>query len=399
MGKDSAPPPPDYMGAALAQGQASIEAARIAGRLNNPNFRTPLGARQITFGEQLPAGQFNQGAYNEAMARYQRDLEAWRLDPSGRPRPDTDPNKPRMPTREMFMGGFDPDMVQVVETLTPEGQSLFDQQMRLSTAYGNIAEQGLGRIDRAIGTELDVSQLPQVQNINADVFNATSQFAPRQGLPDLQADELTRARVEQALFDRLNPQLQEQRRQREEQLLMQGQGFGGAAFRNAQEDLARQEAEARISAILRGGEELQRQFNIASQTRGQLFGEDLTSYQQNLAAQQARQQAEQIRYGLQEANRNRALQELLLRRQLPLQEINALRTGAQPTLPQFQQYQGQAVQAAPIFDATNAQFQAQLGASNARNAARGQTIGGLMSLGSGLLTGAGAAGGFGALFS
>lgn len=51
-----------------------------------------------------------------------------------------------------------------------------------------------------------------------------------------------------------------------------------------------------------------------------------------------------------------AIAEALLERQQPLQELNALRTGAQPQMPNFQAYGGAGpVQAAPNFAATQAQ--------------------------------------------
>ena len=68
MGKKSpAPPPaPDYAGAAQQQGVANLEAARLTARLSNPNVITPLGGQRVTYGRP----QFNQNAYNAAMADY-----------------------------------------------------------------------------------------------------------------------------------------------------------------------------------------------------------------------------------------------------------------------------------------------------------------------------------------
>jgi hypothetical protein len=69
MGKKSpAPPPaPDYAGAAQQQGVANLEAARLTARLSNPNIKTPLGGQRVSFGRP----QFNQAAYNAAMANWQ----------------------------------------------------------------------------------------------------------------------------------------------------------------------------------------------------------------------------------------------------------------------------------------------------------------------------------------
>jgi len=51
MGKSSPSPPPapDYAGAAAAQGAANVETARLQGRINNPNIIGPLGGQTVTF--------------------------------------------------------------------------------------------------------------------------------------------------------------------------------------------------------------------------------------------------------------------------------------------------------------------------------------------------------------
>lgn len=47
----SAPAPPDYAGAATAQGAANLETARLQGYMNNPNIFGPLGNQTVTFGD------------------------------------------------------------------------------------------------------------------------------------------------------------------------------------------------------------------------------------------------------------------------------------------------------------------------------------------------------------
>lgn len=113
MGKASAPPAPDYIGAANAQGAANIEAARASGKLSNPSFRNPLGSRDVTFG------------YNN-----------------------------------------DPDQVFVQDSLTPVGQQRFDQEQRINTGLGNIGEQGLGYVQSTLNSPFDTSVLP-ARSINA----------------------------------------------------------------------------------------------------------------------------------------------------------------------------------------------------------------------------------------
>lgn len=56
MGKKApAPPPaPDYAGAAVAQGAANVEAARLGSKLSNPNVYTPYGTQLISYDGDQP---------------------------------------------------------------------------------------------------------------------------------------------------------------------------------------------------------------------------------------------------------------------------------------------------------------------------------------------------------
>ena len=55
MGKKaSAPPMPDYAGAAKAQGAANVEAARASAMLSNPNIYGPLGTQTVTYQGDVP---------------------------------------------------------------------------------------------------------------------------------------------------------------------------------------------------------------------------------------------------------------------------------------------------------------------------------------------------------
>jgi len=56
MGKaaPSAPPAPDYAGAAVAQGAANIESARATAKLSNPNMYTPYGTQLVSYEGDVP---------------------------------------------------------------------------------------------------------------------------------------------------------------------------------------------------------------------------------------------------------------------------------------------------------------------------------------------------------
>lgn len=348
--KPDPPPPPDYAAAATAQGQANIDAAIAAGRINNPDIYTPLGSQTVSWSDPYagyaaptlspsaptapaPTAPTATNPYQP----HESDYWNWQA-PTAQA-----PTSGAAPATGATASGVNPYALSrptITQSLTPEGQALFDTQMGLSKQYGDLATQAFGRVGDAFGQGFDTSSLPEISD-----------------------GTMARDQVTQAMLEQLQPFMDRQRDQTQNNLLIQGHNRGGNAWDATQMDLGRQENDARLAAILAGGQEQSRL------------------------------------YGMESANRARALQEQSFLRNLPLSEINALRTGSQPGMPQFQQYQGQGVAAAPIFDATQAGYNAQLGAYNADAAQSAGTMGGLFDLGGAALQGAGAAGGFGSLFA
>jgi hypothetical protein len=272
--KPSAPAAPDYVGAAQAQGIANVEAARASSKLSNPNITNPYGSRTVTYG----------------------------------------------------ING-DADQAQVNETLSPEGQKLFDQNNRVSQGLGNLAEGGIGRVGSMLGTQFDMSQVPGQAK------------AGQQGWDN----------AYNAIIQRHQPQADRQKSMLDTQLANQGIMQGSEAYKNAQDDFARSQNDFQLGA------------------------------QQQATGQQ------QAQYGMDQSARQDAISQQAYLRQLPLNEINALRSGAQVNVPQFQQFSGQQIQAAPIFAGTQAQGQADLARYNAESAQSGNFMSGLMGLGGAVL--------------
>lgn len=102
---------------------------------------------------------------------------------------------------------------------------------------------------------------------------------------------------------------------------------------------------------------------LANSLRGQTFNEQLGAGQ---FANQARQQA---------------LTEQAYLRQLPLNEINALRSGSQVQMPQFANWGGQNMIPPPLMNAAQAQYQGGLDSYNAQVGAQNSTMSGLFGLG------------------
>lgn len=105
-------------------------------------------------------------------------------------------------------------------------------------------------------------------------------------------------------------------------------------------------------------------FGLGSQAEAQRFGEQTSA---NQFGNQARQQG---------------IQEQSYLRNLPLNELNALRTGSQVNAPQFAQYNNAGTVApAPIFGAAQAQYGAANNAYGQQTGIYNNTLGGLFNLG------------------
>lgn len=225
----------------------------------------------------------------------------------------------------------------------------------------------------------------------------------------------------------MDPQFQQQEEALRTRLVNQGLPADSAAFNDEMRrfNATKQQAyaDARDRAMLASGQEQSRQFGLGAQQfaqgmsrgdqafgqganlfgmglagQGQQFGQEAQRFGMGLTGQgqQFGQEAERFRlglgaqgqqygqqaqtYGMSAAERQRALQEQAYMRQLPLNELNALRTGAQVNMPQFQPYSTANVQPAPIMQGAQAQGQSDINRYNAEQAQGGAFTSGLFSL-------------------
>ncbi len=153
-----------------------------------------------------------------------------------------------------------------------------------------------------------------------------------------------------------------------------------------------------MQAILAGAGEQQRLFGQGLAARQQGIGEvnqqgafantaQAQANSQNMAQAGFGNQAKQSEFGMGLANANltnqgrqQSIQEASFLRNLPLNEINALRSGSQVQMPQFPQYQGSNITPPPVSQNAYQSYQGQLGAYNADQAQQGQMTSGLMSI-------------------
>lgn len=106
----SPPPSPDYAASARAQGAANVDAARVQGKINNPNVVNPYGTQTTT---------------------------------------------------------WDGDQPTLTQTFSPEQQALYNQSTATQQQLGKVAGQGATALEGVIGKSVDFSGAPQTGNYDA----------------------------------------------------------------------------------------------------------------------------------------------------------------------------------------------------------------------------------------
>ena len=418
FGKSDPPPAPDYAGMARTQGAANLQSTLAQAYLNRVQQQTPFGT-----------------------LRWNQDGTITIPGAEGNPAVDI----PRFTSTMDF---------------TPEGRRLFDQQTRIQTSLGDIAEGGLDRVQGVFGQPLDVSSLGQRQTgLNLSGLPALD----RSGLPQLQRPDISgapgrgqvgdldlsglpgrtvqptvagREAVTQALLDRQAPMREQRADKLRSDLVNRGFSVGDKGYDDQMFKLGQLENDERLAAIAAGGAEQSRLFGLESSARSQAQGEQQALFNADLAGgtfdNQNRRDAiaEQMAQadwaartrgqlggelsadrgqlfnesvaGFNAANsaRGTGLQELMALRQLPLSELNAFRTGAQPQLPQFNSVpQVGAPQPAPYYQAARDTYQTQMDGYNADVAQSNSLMSGLFRLGAAAMPYAGGwfGGGIGAV--
>lgn len=257
-GKGSAPPPPDYSGAAKETAAGNLDAARAAAAANRVNQVTPYG--NLT---------------------YTRDPNA------------ASPDEGHIATT----------------TLSPVEQQKLNQTNNLELGLLGTAQSGLSSVDDllATGGKLDESRLAQ--------------------------NSIAGQTVQDAIFSRLNPQLDRDRESLRTRLANQGLFSGSEGYNNAISDEGKRENDLYTQAALQG-----------------------------------------IQTG--QASRQQGIQEQYAAQDRPLNIVNALRTGNQVNLPQFTPVPQQATtNGADLLGAAQLRGQYDSGASASKQAAGAQTAG------------------------
>jgi hypothetical protein len=290
----SPPPPPDYAGAAQAQGAANETTARVQGQINNPDVYGPYGSQTVS---------------------------------------------------------WDGDHPTVHQTLSPEQQRLFDQNMLTQQSLAGTGTQAADSLRGIVGHPIDFGSAPQravplgPNDVPLPKVQATPDTLDTSKLSALPADSQTiRNQVIDAMMSRANSDINKSQDQKVSDLVAAGIHPGNAAYDHEIEMLNRQRNDAEQQAMIAGGNAAEQAYGMDMGRRQEQVGEQGMQFGQGMQAGAQRfgqqgQLASLIQslqgqyFGQETGNRRDAISEMLAQREMPLNEISALRSGSQVANP------------------------------------------------------------------
>ncbi len=352
MGKSKAPKSPDPKETSAAQTGTNIGTAVANSYLNNINQVTPDGS--LTYSQ-------------TGMQKY--------YDP--------------------YTGKtYDIPQFTATQQLSQQQQAIKDQEDATNLNLGKLANSQSSRLNDLLGKPFDLGGAPAAGNAGS---MTPPQYQQYTGGPQLQTsytDDFSadRQKVEDALMSRINPQLEQDRSALEQRLANQGIMPGSKAFETAMNQNAQASNDARMQAILAGGQEQSRlaglsrdQATFGNNANQQMWNNQFQATQGNngLAGQQFADQ--QTMFNAQNAQRNQWLQEQYQQRNQPINEISALLSGAQVTGPNFVNSANSQIATTDVAGIINQDYQNRLGAWQQQQAQTGGILGGLFGLGGKLI--------------
>ena len=207
------------------------------------------------------------------------------------------------------------------------------------------------------------------------------------------------------LFARLDERLGDDKRALDAELAGKGIAMGSDAYRRAMDQYGEDRNDARMSAILGAAQEDSRLQNIAAQQAAferqgyalqnadrdadsnTMYGRELQRTGERTANQQMKNNAVLQEKAGQDAMRQSYIEEQLLRRNQPLNEIIGLMSGTQISGPNFSQVNMPSIAPVDIAGIYGQDYQNQLSYAQQQNALPLAMLGGGFNLGAGALSG------------
>lgn len=231
---------------------------------------------------------------------------------------------------------------------SPQQQAIEDQLNATKYGMAGLANASTQRMANLLGQSMNTSGAPAAGDPNAinNVPGAITEFGDAGDITRTYGPQdsfgADRQRIEQGLFDRLNPQLQRTRSDIEQRLDDQGIRYGSEAYTRAMDDWNRQSTDARLAVIAQGGQEQANLMQMANQQATFQNAAQSQAFQQAAArgeftnaglAQQLAQK--QSVFNAMNTSRQNYMAELYAARNQPINEISALMSGSQINQPSF----------------------------------------------------------------
>jgi hypothetical protein len=285
------------------------------------------------------------------------------------------------------------------QTLDPQQQAALDAQMAVQTGKSQLAQDQMGRVSSALQNPFDWSSMQAYGDPGAAGGLDPNQFQTSgagegimRGLDPNLFGDAGRQRYEQALFDRMAPQHQQAQAALDAKMANMGATAGSKGWQTFNQQLGDQQSRERFNALEAGGNEQQRQYQMA------LGGGQFQNAAQQQAWQQAMGQNQQnfgIMAGANQQNfgqnmglanyqnnlRQQQIAEQMQQRQMPLNELNALMSGQQVGQLQTPNFnQSRSTGGVDYSGAAQDQYGAQTDAYNAQVADKNAMMSGIASM-------------------
>lgn len=319
----SPPPAPNPYVVASAQQAVNVSTAIANSYLQNADVIAPTGTSTFT----------QTGVYELADPQY-----------------DSDGNLVGTTTREI------PRFTQTI-SLTTTGQAIFDAEQAMKLQLNTLGTTQLEALAGTLGTPFILTGLPPSAEVPAaptltETISQPRAIATTVGTADTSAD---RDAVTQAVLARLEYQIGLDRTNLDAKLQNSGIFPGSEAYDNEMRILDFRSTDAGTQAILAGGQEQTRQFQIQyQQAKYTLEASEVDFRQRMLVVDfENRTNLQRFQVLMQVSDfintfRERALQETLAARNQPLNEMTSMLRGGQLQIPSFTGFRAGQVADTPL---------------------------------------------------
>ena len=255
--------------------------------------------------------------------------------------------------REASIAGAE---ISMVDQITPYGSLTFDQIGTTSNDNPRYqATQTLAPNQQYLSDLTDLAGIQYGETANTQLSNVRDKLSSPLDFSGLgarpMASEATRQATRDAILSRMEPDFARDEEALRSRLANMGFQMGSEGYQDAMFDFGRAKTDARLAADAQAGNEMSRMF------------------------------------GLESASRDAAINEQIMGRTQPLNELAAMMSGSQVQGPQFVNTPQTSVAPADVIGATYASYNGALNNYNQQQSQGNALMGGLFGLGSAAITG------------